>query len=320
MAAIPSQCAPPTRQVAGDGQPWYLEDTRLRYFNTRSSAAGLSIASNTLLLVMKIAAGLATGSVSVLAEAIHSGVDLVAAIIAFISVRASGLPADDDHPFGYGKIESVSGAVEGALIFIAAGLIVKEAIDKLISGAHVDEPLIGAAVMGVSAVTNFIVSRHLHVMARTHDSLALEADAEHLRTDVITSAGVFGGLVLVQILRVPVLDPLLGLGVAVLIVRAAWQITSKSYQTLIDRSLPSHEIELIKTVLRDHGGRYLEFHRLRTRKSGAQRFIALDLVFSPDARLVDVHEVCDHLELEILAVLPKSSVQIHVEPPGAIDR
>lgn len=289
-------------------------------FSTRTSAAGLSIASNTTLIGLKLAVGLYTGSVSVLAEAIHSGVDLIAALIAFWSVRVSDRPPDEDHPFGHGKIEGVSGFVEGALIFVAAGLIVNEALEKLFGGTELHLPLLGAAIMLVSAVTNFVVSRHLHAMARRYDSLALEADAEHLRTDVITSLGVFGGLVLVGTFHLPVLDPILGLIVAVLIVRAAWAITSKSFHTLIDRRLPNDEHRRIEAILDEHGHHFIEYHRLRTRKSGAQRFIALDLVFHPDARIGDVHSVCDHLESEIREALPGASIQIHVEPPGTVDR
>ena len=291
-----------------------------RVLSTKTGAAGLSVVSNSVLIGLKVAASLYIGSVSVMAEAIHSGVDLLAAVIAFASVRVSGRPPDHDHQFGHGKIESVSGAVEGGLIFVAAALIVKEAVEKLISGPHLGEPALGAAVMAVSAVTNTVVSRHLHNVARRQDSLALEADAEHLRTDVITSLGVFGGLILVRLLDAPVLDPLLGLMVAALIVRAAWNITHKSLQTLIDSRLPSDEYQKIESVLAEHGSHFLEYHRLRTRKSGAQRYIALDLVFNPDARLADVHDVCDHVESEIRAVLPGASVQIHVEPPGTLDR
>lgn len=297
-----------------------MSQSFFRPFSTRSTAAGLSIASNTVLIILKLAAGILTGSVSVIAEAIHSGLDLIAAIIAFISVRTSGRPPDEDHPYGHGKIESISGAAEGVLIFVAAGLIVNETIAKLSAGSHSVQPMLGIVVMGISAVINIFVSRHLHKMAKLYDSLALEADAEHLRTDVLTSLGVFGGLILVALFNVPILDPILALGVAGLIISAAWNITSKSFQTLIDRRLPHEEQQVIERVLSEHGGVFLGYHRLRTRKSGAMRYIALDLVFSPEARLDQVHEVCDHIEEHILGVLKGASVTIHVEPPDSIDR
>ncbi len=289
-------------------------------FSTRTSAAGLSIASNSTLILMKLTVGIMTGAVSVIAEAIHSSVDLIAAIIAFASVRASARPPDEEHQFGHGKIEGVSGAAEGLLIFVGAGLIVNEAVGKLLHGSELQAPILGAVVMALSAVANTMVSRHLHSMARKYDSLALEADAEHLRTDVITSAGVFGGLVLVEVFKLPMLDPILGLGVAVLIVRAAYAITVKSYRTLIDQRLPTNEVEVIEQVLAEHSEHYLEYHRLRTRKSGPQRYVTIDVVFRPDAPLDLVHEIIDHLEEEIRVKLPNTSVLIHPEPPGTEDR
>jgi cation diffusion facilitator family transporter len=294
--------------------------TRIKPFSTRTSAAGLSIASNTTLILLKLGVGLWTGSVSVIAEAIHSSVDLLAAIIAFASVRASVRPPDEDHQFGHGKIEGVSGAVEGLLIFVGAGLIVNEAVGKLAGEHELQAPMLGAVVMLVSAVTNIVVSRHLHNMARRYDSLALEADAEHLRTDVITSFGVFGGLILVEVFQVPVLDPILGLGVALLIIGAAYSITLKSYQTLVDRRLPLEEIEVIERVLAEHAPQFLEYHRLRTRKSGPHRYVTIDVVLRPDTPLLTVHETIDHLEEEIRGKLPNTSVLIHPEPPGTEDR
>jgi len=128
-----------------------------------------------------------------------------------------------------------------------------------------------------------------------------------------------GGLVLVAVFGIPALDPLLGLGVAVLIIRAAWSITMKSYQALVDRSLPSDEVEVIEQVLDEHAQHYLEYHRLRTRKSGPQRYVTIDVVFLPDTPLELVHEIGDHLEEEIRAKLPNTSVLIHPEPPGTKD-
>jgi cation diffusion facilitator family transporter len=156
----------------------------------KESAARLSVASNTALVVGKLAVGLVIGSVSVLSEAIHSGMDLVAAGIAFYSVKQASKPADGDHAYGHGKIENVSGLAEALLIFGAAGWIVYEAVHKLVRPEPMDELWLGVAVMGVSSVVNVLVSRRLFRVARETESIALEADAWHLRTDVYTSAGV----------------------------------------------------------------------------------------------------------------------------------
>ncbi len=160
----------------------------------QSRAAAVSVASNSLLIFLKVTVGLVTGSVSVLAEAIHSSLDLLAAIIAFFGLRAADKPADREHPFGHGKWENVSGSIEAVLIFIAAVWIIYEAIKRILHGGEVELLGWGIAVMAVSVVANILVSRHLFKTAKIHDSLALEADAQHLRTDVITSLGVMAGV------------------------------------------------------------------------------------------------------------------------------
>ena len=146
-------------------------------FRTKTGAAGLSVLSNTLLILLKLVAGILTGSVSIIAEAIHSGIDLLAALIAFVSLRIAGRPADREHPFGHGKVENVSGTIEAVLIFVAAIFIIYQAINRIIAGAIVEYLSIGIAVMAISVVVNIIVSRHLLRIARDSDSIALEADA-----------------------------------------------------------------------------------------------------------------------------------------------
>ena len=145
------------------------------------------MASNTFLIVLKIVAGLVSGSVSILSEAIHSSMDLVASIIALFSVSVSSKPADKNHPYGHGKIENISGVIEGLLIFIAALLIIKEAIHKILNPTEISEVPIAIIVMCISALSNFLVSRQLYKVAKAEDSIALEADALHLKTDVYTS-------------------------------------------------------------------------------------------------------------------------------------
>ena len=283
-------------------------------------AAALSIASNTTLILFKLAAGLAIGSVSVVAEAIHSAVDLAAALIAFFSVRVAARPADSDHHFGHGKAENISGTVEGLLIFLGAILVAREAGLRLWHGPDRLEPDLGIAVMALSVVLNTFVSRYLYRVAKETDSLALEADAAHLSTDVWTSLGVLGGLVLVRLTGFTILDPVLALGVAALIAKAAYSITHRSFVDLLDLKLPREEQVVIERILRAHKGRFLNYHRLRSRKSGPQRHIDLHLVFKPQISIAQAHRLCDELEDHIQEALPRTSVTIHVEPPEAVDR
>jgi cation diffusion facilitator family transporter len=146
-------------------------------FSVKSKAAATSVASNTFLILLKVVAGLLTGSISLIAEAIHSSIDLAAAIIAFISVRISDKPADEQHPFGHGKAENISGVAEAVLIFVAAGIIIFEAIQRFITGTTLELVEVGIGIMVVSIIVNIIVSRYLLKVSRKTDSLALEADA-----------------------------------------------------------------------------------------------------------------------------------------------
>jgi len=283
-------------------------------FSTKTSAAGLSILSNSTLVGLKVGVGLAMGSVSVLSEGVHSGVDLLAALIAFFSIRAAARPADEDHQFGHGKIENISGAVEALLIFLAAGLIAYEAVVKIREDTGLESIDLGIALMAVSAVVNFFVSRHLHKIARATDSVALEADAWHLTTDVYTSLGVVAGLVAVRVTGLTIFDPIIAIGVAMLILKAAWSITRKAVSGLLDTRLPPSEEAIIRASITEHLGDVVGFHELRTRKAGSQRYIDLHLVLPKSATLEEAHRLCDHLEDDIKSKLSGSVVTIHCEP------
>ena len=283
-------------------------------FTSKSGAAALSIASNSLLIILKIFAGIITGSVSILAEAIHSFIDLVAAIIAFIAVRVSDKPPDERHPFGHGKVENVSAVIEASLIFVAAGLIIYEAVRKMITGVEVELLGLGIGVMAVSMVVNILISRKLLRVSRATDSIALEADARHLTTDVWTSAGVLAGLIIVSLTGISILDPIIAILVALLIIKAAYDILKKSFGGLIDTSLPEEEESSVTACISHHGKSLVGFHKLRTRKSGSWRFIDLHLVMPQGTVLEEAHSVCDCLEGEFKEKFPRTSITIHVEP------
>ncbi len=280
----------------------------------QSRAAAVSVASNSMLIFLKVTVGFVTGSVSVLAEAIHSAIDLLAAVIAFFGLRAAGKPADREHPFGHGKWENVSGSIEAVLIFGAAVWIIYEAIGRIVHGGEVELLGWGMAVMAVSVISNIFVSRHLFKTAKIHDSLALEADAQHLRTDVITSLGVLLGLAAVQLTGLTVLDPIVAIGVALIIVKAAWDILQKSFGGIIDTGLPPEEEKIIVDTLAEHRGELVGFHQIRTRKSGAQRFVELHLVMPRTISVEEAHRMCDHLEADLRERLPRLEISLHVEP------
>ena len=302
----------------------YVEGEEILIVNAKTQVAAISVISNTFLTLAKVVIGLGSGSVSILSEGIHSGIDLVASFIALFAVRESGKPADSRHAYGHGKIENVSGTVEAALIFVAALMIIVEAIQKLhriIDGAdgYVGDLGLGMVIMGVSAFMNLMVSSRLMKVAKQTDSVALEADALHLRTDVYTSAGVFSGLLLIKITGWAILDPIIALGVSLMIIKASFDLTKEAFSPLVDVSLPEEEREIIAQVLQLHAESFVEFHKLRTRKAGAERHVDLHLVVAKFTPVVDVHELCDTIEQEINEKLQGTHVLIHAEPCGSRD-
>jgi cation diffusion facilitator family transporter len=294
--------------------------------SAKARAALISVASNTALTGAKLAAAAATHSVSILSEAVHSGLDLAAALMAYTAVRASRKPADPDHTFGHGKFESMSGLAEGVLILAAVALIMWGASSRLLSGeAEVALPAVGAVVMGISALVNIWVSGMLFRTARATESIALEADAWHLRTDVWTSVGVLGGMAAIALgvrlglTGVHIIDPLIAFAVAAVIAHAAWDIIRRSYGHLVDRSLPQGEIESIESLLREHYPQLSGYHRLRTRRAGPERYIDLHLVVPGRQSVAEAHTLCDHLETDLERLLPGAEIMIHVEPAQADD-
>jgi cation diffusion facilitator family transporter len=226
-------------------------------------------------------------------------------------------PADKEHPYGHGKIENISGTIEAILIFLAAGFIIYEAVDKIINKAEVEQLWLGIGIMAASAVINFFVSRHLLRVARRDDSIALEADGRHLTVDVYTSVGVALGLLLVQLTGFYILDPIIAIAVALLILKMAYTLTKKAFPPLIDSKLPEDEERLVALSVEEHVGPLGEavgFHELRTRKSGSERYVELHLVMASDGSIEQAHSLCDHLEQDIMSKLPNAHVTIHVEP------
>jgi cation diffusion facilitator family transporter len=282
---------------------------------TKSGAAALSIASNSVLIAIKLAAGAITGSIAILTEAIHSLIDLVASVVAFVSVRKAGEPADEDHPYGHEKVESLAATIEGMLILVGAGIIVYEATHRLVDGAEVDAIWVGIAVMGFSVVANLIVSTILSRQARTHESPALEGDAAHLRTDALTSAGVLAGLALVEITGVVAFDSITALVVAAAIVVAGIRIIRRSSGVLVDEALPGEEMDRIEAAIA--AARTPEvagYHKLRARRAGSRRYIDLHVQYRSGTSLERAHELAHRMRDEIEADIRRAEVLIHVEP------
>lgn len=279
--------------------------------NLKTNTARLSVMSNAFLIVMKLTVGILTNSVSILSEAIHSSLDLVAALIAWFSVHVSGNPADERHPYGHGKVENVSGVIEALLIFVASGWIIFEAVKKLLHPEEATVLGLGVLVMAISGIVNTIVSRRLYKVARQTNSVALEADALHLKTDVFTSLGVAIGLTLMWITGFHILDPIIALLVACLIVYESYMLLRKAFSPLLDTALSAEDLTLVETILKDMNARY---HDLRTREAGHIRFIELHLDVPANETIDTIHQQCDAIEERLKREFDDVSVIIHPEP------
>jgi cation diffusion facilitator family transporter len=287
--------------------------------HTKSGAAALSIASNATLIAIKLAAGAITGSIAIITEALHSLIDLVASVVAFVSVRKADEPADAEHPYGHAKVESLAATIEGMLILVGAGVIVYEATHRLVVGSEVETLGVGIAVMGVSVLANLAVSTVLSRQAREHGSPALEGDAAHLRTDALTSAGVLGGLLLVQITGVVAFDSITALVVAVAIVVAGLRIIRRSSGALVDEALPAAEIDRIEAAIAAARTEEVAgYHKLRSRRAGARRYIDLHVQYRSGTSLERAHELAHQMRDSIEAALPRAEVLIHVEPETSL--
>jgi cation diffusion facilitator family transporter len=286
---------------------------------TKSGAATLSVVSNSLLIALKIAAGAITGSIAILTEAAHSFVDLIASVIALISVRKADEPPDPEHPYGHEKVENLAAAIEGILILVGAAIIIFEATHRLVVGAHVERLGVGLAVIGVSAVANLAVSSYLGRRAREHRSAALAGDAAHLRTDAFTSMGVLAGLGLVQLTGNAVFDPIAALAVAGAIVFAGLRILTGSSRVLMDEAPPPAELDRIEAAIAAaRPPEMAGYHKLRARRAGAHSYIDLHVQFRSGTTLEDAHALAHRLRDAIEAEIPRSEVLIHVEPEGAV--
>jgi cation diffusion facilitator family transporter len=281
----------------------------------KSRAAWFSIAANGLLIVFKLVVGFVSGSIGIISEALHSGSDLIAAIIALISVREAARPADPKHRYGHEKIEDLSSVVEGLLIWGAAVLIVIEAVVHLIHGEHLDHISLAIGVMLVSAAVNLGLTLYLYPVARRTESAALRADAAHHLTDVYTSGGVAGGLFLAWLTGKNYFDPLLAIGVALLIMWTAWQLVSRSTRVLLDEALPAAELEVVRATVKEHRGELiLGYHKLRARRAGSKRQIDLHVTVPGDTPIGEAHDIAEHIAADITARLPNAEVLVHVEP------
>ncbi len=285
----------------------------------KARTAALSVVSNSTLIILKVIAGTVTGSVAILTEAIHSSIDLVASVVAFLSVRKADEPADESHRYGHEKIENLAAAIEGVLILVGSIVIAFEAIRRLVHGGNVHAIPLGIVVVALSVLVNVAVSSVIARGARMTDSAALEGDAAHLRTDALTSGGVLVGLALVKLTGAQWIDPAVALAVAASIVVTGVRLLNRSSRILVDEALPAAEVEQIRDAIEAFSPRgVVGYHELRTRRAGARRYVDLHIQFLAGTSLEDAHRTAHELQDVISSRLSGADVLIHLEPEDRV--
>lgn len=285
--------------------------------NNRASLtrfAWLSIGAAVLTIGLKSGAYLLTGSVGLLSDAIESGVNLVAAIMALAMLTVAAWPADESHMYGHSKAEYFASSVEGILILVAAGGIIFTAIQRLLNPKELEQVGVGLIVSISASLINLAVAQILLRAGKKNNSITLEADARHLMTDVWTSVGVVAAIGVVALTGWIVLDPLIAIAVGLNIIWTAYQLMRRSVAGLMDASLPPEEQKLIENVIAKYRQKNVQFHALRTRQSASRRFVSVHVLVPGRWTVHDAHHIADDFESDIRKVLPESIVYTHLEP------
>lgn len=281
----------------------------------------LSLAAAIVTMALKASAAVITGSVGFLSDALESGVNLVAAVVALWALWVAARPRDADHHFGHGKAEYLSALAEGAMIFVAATAIIWSSVERLMSPAPLVQPGLGLALSTAAAGINLIVGLTLQRIGRRHRSITLVADGKHLMTDVWTSAGVIVGIALVALTDWYPLDPIVALAVGVNILWTGYRLLRGSMSSLLSAALPERDHATVDAVLDRYRGEYpIEFAPLRTVESGRQRSVFVVVTVPGEWTVQAAHELADRLEIDIDAALPHTETFVHVEPADTSSR
>jgi cation diffusion facilitator family transporter len=277
-------------------------------------AATVSFFSNLSLLILKLVVGLITGSIGVLSDALDSGEDLVASAAALFSVSIARRPADLEHPYGHGKVETLAAAVEAGVIGLGGIFIAYQASERIVHGGRDVDVGLGLVAMAVAAVLNTVVSRYVGRAAKATESLALASDAKHLQTNVVQALAVFTALVLVAVSGINLFDPIVALLLAGYLWFAAFGLLRGAVAEIMDVRLPEEDERQVYESILQHHPQVRGFHHLRSRRSGRLRYIELHLLVDPERSIQEVHDLCDQIEADIQKRLPGAVVTIHPEP------
>ncbi len=283
---------------------------------TTLMVAAASVAVGLLVLGLKTAAYLVTGSVALLSDALESIINVAASAAALVALNISARPADDNHPYGHHKAEYLSAVIEGVLVVLAALTIFREAYFGLLDPHLPHQPLKGMLLNGAATVVNAVWCYVLLRVGKAQRSPALIADGKHILTDVITSAGVLVGFILVPLTGWPQLDPLLAALVAVNVLWTGWTLMRDSVGGLMDAAPPPDVVARIRELVSTHAQGAIEAHDLRTRHAGRMTFVEFHLVVPGAMSVAAAHEICDRIERALEADMEDTEITIHVEPEG----
>ncbi|WP_424949479.1 cation diffusion facilitator family transporter [Deinococcus sp.] len=277
-------------------------------------AAQLSLATGVLVFGIKLAGYFLTGSVGLLSDALESTVNVAAALLLMLTLRFSARPADQEHPYGHAKAEYLSSFSEGLLIGIAGVLIVQTSVLRLLHPHPVAASALGLGLTVLASVINLVVGLHLSRQGREMHSPALLADAQHVLSDVWSSGLVLLGVLLAIATGWNWLDPVIGLAVALLVLRVGWRVLRGAVGGLLDEALPQEDITRLEQAISRHRESYLEVHDLRTRRAGRDIFVDFHLILTSGMPLKQAHDICDAIEDDLKSTLPGANVTIHIEP------
>lgn len=278
-----------------------------------SSKAVLSVFSNSLMVILKFIVGVITGSAAVLSEAFHTTIDLLASLLTFIAVIVSGKPASKKYPFGYQKMENISGTIEALMTIITGIGVIYECIHKLIYFVPMNLPYLGMAVMLFGGIVNFIVAAVINHQANVGDNIAMRANAVHLFTDGCTSVGIGVALFLAWITHIYILDPIIGIGLGVYIFIEGIILIRQAFPPLLDSKIPVNEESKVIGVIQSFSRSYLKIYNFKTRKSGSWNYVQFHMIVSPRLSMDEADHLCDRIERKIRATVPRTEVMINVE-------
>ncbi|WP_353892939.1 cation diffusion facilitator family transporter [Proteinivorax hydrogeniformans] len=281
---------------------------------TKEKSALLAILASIFLVVLKLSVGIAANSVSIISDAMHSFMDVLASTMTFFAIRFAQKPPDKCHNFGHGKIEDLAAVIQSILILMVSVTIIRQAYIRIVEQNYITDTTLGIVVMLVSIAIHGLVVWNMLTVAKKENSIALRANGLHLLTDIITSVGVVIGLVFIHFTGLKILDPIIAMVVALIIIKTGFSIGRDSLKSLLDSSLSEKDIQKVKDIIEKYSPPIMEYHKLRTRKMGGDKQMDVHIVLPKDMNIKEAHDLSIDVQSEIEKSFRDAKVVIHLEP------